>query len=160
VAASVAFSIGFTCATPFAAFAAVAAGTLTRRDTYLLVAAVWLVNQVIGFAFLHYPLAADCFAWGAVLGVTVLLCTLVARQTIVHLPTMQRFAATIAAFLLAFAAYEAALRFASLFLGGRENLTLAIQAKIFALNALALVGLLVLNRAGTALGVACLAPSR
>ena len=68
VGASVAFSLGFACATPFAAFCAAAACTLPRRDAYYLTGAVWLASQVVGFAFLQYPWTADCLTWAAVLG--------------------------------------------------------------------------------------------
>jgi len=47
VAASAAFSFVFACATPFAAFGAAAALTLSRRDALRLTVAVWLANQVI-----------------------------------------------------------------------------------------------------------------
>ncbi len=50
VAASAAFSFVFACATPFAAFAAAAALTLSRRDALRLTVAVWLANQVLGYA--------------------------------------------------------------------------------------------------------------
>ena len=72
VAASVAFTLGFACATPLAAFAAVAALTMTRRDALLLVGLVWLANQCVGFSVLHYPWTAECLAWGAGLGVIAL----------------------------------------------------------------------------------------
>jgi hypothetical protein len=47
--ASIAFSLGFACATPFAAFAAAASLIMNRRDAMLLVALVWLANQGVGF---------------------------------------------------------------------------------------------------------------
>jgi hypothetical protein len=55
VASSVAFSLGFACATPFAAFAAAAVLTLPRKDALLLMAAVWLANQAVGMAFSTIP---------------------------------------------------------------------------------------------------------
>ncbi len=80
VAASIGFSLGFACAMPFAAIAAVAACTLPRRDAYFLTGAAWLVNQWVGFAFQHYPRDANTIAWGAALGVIALLCTVAAQQ--------------------------------------------------------------------------------
>src|SRR5712692_7098304 len=71
VAASAAFSFVFACATPFAAFGAAAALTLSRRDALRLTVAVWLANQVLGYAVLKYPWTANSFAWGAVLAVAV-----------------------------------------------------------------------------------------
>jgi hypothetical protein len=68
VVASVVFSLGFACAVPIAAFAAIAALTLSRRDAFSLVGAVWLANQIAGFAVHHYPVTASTLAWGAGLG--------------------------------------------------------------------------------------------
>src|SRR5271170_5647636 len=70
VAASVAFSLGFACATPLAAICAVGACTLPRRDAYYLAGAAWLANQCIGFTLLHYPWTANCLAWAVILGLT------------------------------------------------------------------------------------------
>src|SRR5712691_11934544 len=79
VAASAAFSFVFACATPFAAFGAAAALTLSRRDALRLTVAVWLANQVLGYAVLQYPWTANSFAWGAVLGAAAVLTTVGAR---------------------------------------------------------------------------------
>ncbi|MBY9051594.1 hypothetical protein K7462_30405, partial [Pseudomonas fluorescens] len=48
-------SFAFACATPFAAFAVVAAAMLPLRPALLVVTGAWLVNQSIGFGVLHYP---------------------------------------------------------------------------------------------------------
>ena len=64
IGASVAFSLGLACATPFAAFAAAAALTLSRRDAYVLILSVWLANQFVGFTVLSYPWTASTLAWG------------------------------------------------------------------------------------------------
>ncbi|HEY1505455.1 MAG TPA: hypothetical protein VGF92_14200 [Stellaceae bacterium] len=55
VAASVAFTFGFACAVPFAAFGAATALTLNTRDALLLTVALWLVNQIVGFGLIGYP---------------------------------------------------------------------------------------------------------
>ncbi len=75
LASSVGFTLGFAhCAVPFAAFGAVAAMTLPRRDALLLTVALWLVNQIVGFAVLHYPWDAMTLTWGAIFaGVAVLI---------------------------------------------------------------------------------------
>jgi hypothetical protein len=157
--ASVAFSLGFACATPFAAFCAAAACTLPRRDAYYLTGAVWLANQTIGFAFIHYPWTVNAFAWGAAIGLTALLSTWAARQTVLRLPEMHPLAGIGLAFLAAFAAYETALLCCSLWLGGTEDFTLAIQTRIFAINAVALIGLYALNGAGIVFGIASSLPA-
>jgi hypothetical protein len=159
VAASVAFSLGFACATPLAAFCAAGACTLPRRDAYYLAVMVWLVNQTVGFAFLHYPWTADCLAWGAVLGLCALLSTGIARLAIRHLREMPAVPRNAAAFLTAFAVSEAILFGVSLWLGGTQDFTAGIQMKIFAINAGAWVGLLALHWAGTLIGIASPAPS-
>src|SRR5271156_2947543 len=68
VCASVAFSLSFACATPFAAFSTAAALTLNRRDAMLLTGAVWLANQFVGFTVLRYPWTMTSFAWGVAIG--------------------------------------------------------------------------------------------
>ena len=55
----------FACAVPFAALAALAAFDTDRRDGLLLIGAVWLVNQVYGFAVLGYPMEAQAYLLGA-----------------------------------------------------------------------------------------------
>ncbi len=108
VAASVAFTFTFACAAPFAAFAAASTCTLPRRDAYSVAGAVWLANQGVGFAFLHYPWTMNCLAWGAALGTTSLLSTLAARLTMRRLAQVWVPARNPVTFLAAFAAYEAA----------------------------------------------------
>jgi hypothetical protein len=155
VIASIAFSRGFACVTPLAAFAAAASLTLRGRDAALLVAAVWLANQIVGYAFLAYPLTVDSVAWGIALGAASLLATfaagLVARATAgagqaMRLP---------AAFLASFVVYEAALlAVAATLLGGVEKFAPTIVDQIFAVDAAAFVGLVVLHRVAMAIGLA------
>ena len=72
---SVAFSLGFSCAVPLAPFATIGALTLRRHDAFVLIGAVWLANQMTGFALLHYPLERTAFAWGLALGAVAVLAT-------------------------------------------------------------------------------------
>jgi hypothetical protein len=155
VGASMIFSLGLACAVPLAAFAAAAALSLSRRDALLLVILVWLANQLVGFVLLHYPWTASTLAWGAVLGIVAILATLAGQSTakrFVHTARLPRFAAT---FLVAFLVYEAALfAISAALLGGTEIYTAAIQGRIFAINAAAFVGLLVLDHLAAAVGLA------
>jgi hypothetical protein len=64
VAAGAVLTMAFACVTPFAAFAAIAAVTLSRRDAVLLAVALWLANQAVGYGVLHYPWNARSAAWG------------------------------------------------------------------------------------------------
>ena len=154
VGASVVFSLGLACAAPLAAFAAAAALSLSRRDALLLILLVWLANQLVGFTVLHYPLTASTFAWGVVLGAVAVLATLAGQWIADRLVGGCRAVVAMATFLIAFAVYEAALfTVSATLLGGTEIYTAAIQGRIFAINAAAFVGLLVLNQLATSVGL-------
>lgn len=62
-------SYGLACVFPFAALAALAAVTLPTRQATMLLGAMWLVNQGIGFTLLSYPHDGQAVAWGAIIGV-------------------------------------------------------------------------------------------
>ena len=154
VGASMVFSLGLACAVPLAAFAAAAALSLSRRDALLLILVVWAANQLVGFTLLGYPWTASTFAWGAALGIVAVLATL-AGQWVAGRLVNARYAFTVAAtFLIAFAVYETALfAISATLLGGTEIYTAAIQGRIFAINAAAFVGLLVLNHLAASVGL-------
>jgi hypothetical protein len=149
------FSLGLACAVPLAAFAAAAALSLSRRDALLLILLVWVANQLVGFTLLAYPWTASTFAWGAALGMVAVLATLAGQWTgrcFMNGTHIVRFAAT---FLTAFAVYEAALfAISATLLGGTEIYTASIQGRIFAINAAAFVGLLLLNHLAASVGLA------
>lgn len=140
IAGSLAFTFGFACAVPFAAFGAVAAMTLPRRDALLLTVALWLVNQIGGFAVLHYPWDAMTLTWGAILGVIAVLSTAAAQAT-VHRHGI--ITTAIASFAAAFVVYEGGLYLISATLmGGTEDFASAIMVRILEINAAAFVALL------------------
>ena len=154
VAASVAFSLGFACAVPFAAFGATVALTLERREGIWLTVALWLVNQVVGFTVLGYPWTAETFVWGAVLGLVAVAATLAAQATTHWLRERDRAIVVLAAFAVAFVVYEGALFAVSAsLLGGTENYAPQIVVRILEINAAAFVGLLVLNRLAARVGL-------
>lgn len=153
VAASVVFSLGLACAVPLAAFGAAAALTLSRRDALGLVLAVWLANEIVGYAVLGYPWTANSFAWGAVLGGVAVLTTEVARGVALRAAPLGPAAAASVAFLAAFAVYEGALFAVSVAgLGGTDAYAPAIVGWVLALNAVAMAGLMLLQRLGTLAG--------
>jgi hypothetical protein len=155
VAASIAFSLGFACATPFAAFAAAAALTMNRRDAMLLIALVWLANQGVGFGVLHYPRTADSLAWGVGLGIVALLSALGAEFGAKRIIALNGILASTVAFLSAFGVYEGLLFISSMiFQNGIADYAPAIVGRIFAINAVAFIGLLVVNRLGVSAGLA------
>ncbi len=154
VAASAAFSFVFACATPFAAFGAAAALTLSRRDALRLTVAVWLANQVLGYAVLQYPWTANSFAWGAVLGAAAILTTVAARGVALRLAGRSDGVRALATLLAAFMVYEGVLfAVAMAWLSGTESFTLPIVGRSFAVNVVALIGLYALHRVGVAVGL-------
>lgn len=139
IAASLAFTFGFACAVPFAAFGAVAAMTLPRRDAVLLTVALWLVNQIIGFTLLHYPWDGMTLAWGAILGIVAVSSTGAALATI----RRQGVVATAATgFAAAFVTYEGGLYLVSVaVMGGTEDFAAATVVRILEINAAAFAAL-------------------
>jgi hypothetical protein len=155
VAASVAFSLGFACAVPLAAFGGAAALTLNRRDALLLTAAVWLANQLLGFVVLGYPWTAETFAWGIALGAVALLATVASQLIVRRLADRGGAVIALATFIGAFAIYQGGLFVvAATLLGGIEDFAPAIVGRILAINAGAFAGLLALHRLATTIGLA------
>jgi len=154
VAASIAFTLGFACAVPFAAFGAATALTLDTRDALLLTVAMWLVNQFVGFTYLAYPLDASTLTWGAVLGVVAMLSTLAARGASTRFNASHWSIVVLTCFAAAFIVYESSLYLVSAaWLGGTEDFVPAIVLRIFEINSAACIGLLALNRLGESLGL-------
>lgn len=158
-AASVLFSLAFTCATPFAALACVAALKLQRRDAFLLVGASWLVNQLVGYGVLNYPQTWDSFAWGAVIGVGALAATAAVFE--IDARVRKRGAAqaavlsVVASFAIAFVAYQVVLFAATSFLpSGEAAFSAGVVLDILKINIAAFAGLLALQRIGEATGIA------
>lgn len=134
-------SFALACATPFAAFAVVAAATLLLRPALLVVTGAWLVNQAVGFGALHYPVDASTIAWGFVIGAAVLAATAVAAAVLRAVPRMHRAFALGLALVCAYGAYELTLFAATAFLGGAEAFTPAIVGRLGLLNVAWLIGL-------------------
>jgi hypothetical protein len=138
-----------------AAFAAAVALSLSRRDAVLVILLVWLANQLVGFTLLDYPWTASTVAWGATLGAVAVLATWAGQSMARCFQSTARGITVAATFLVAFAVYQAALfAISATLLGGAEIYTLAIQGRIFAINAAAFVGLLVLNQLAPSIGLA------
>jgi hypothetical protein len=134
-------SFALACATPFAAFAVVAAAMLPLRPALLVVAGAWLVNQCIGFGVLHYPVDANTIAWGFVIGAAALLSTAAASAVLRALPQGRTPLMLAVTLLVAYAAYELALFAATPALGGEGAFTAAIVTRIGLTSAVWLAGL-------------------
>jgi hypothetical protein len=155
VAASVAFSLGFACAVPLAAFAALGALTLDRRTALLLIIGIVVANQIVGFTVLHYPRDAVTIAWGAAFLFVGVAATLAAFWTKRGLAGLNPAALFLATFIAAFVFYEGGFFLVSLLVGsGLDAYALSIVLRIFELNAFAFAGLLVIRRIAIAIGLA------
>ena len=134
-------SFALACATPFAAFAVVAATMLPLRSALFVVIGAWLVNQGIGFGALHYPVNGNTMLWGLAIGIAALAAT-VTSSAILRSPAKSRTALVLAlAFAGGYGAWELALLAATPLLGGAGNFTAAIIGHIALLNAAWLIGL-------------------
>jgi len=134
-------SFALACATPFAAFAVVAAAMLPLRPAFLVVAGAWLVNQTIGFGIHHYPIDANTILWGFAIGAGALAATAVSIAALRTLPLNRTRLVLALTLVCAYAAYEIVLFAATPFLGGAGAFTAAIIARLAFLNVVWLIGL-------------------
>jgi hypothetical protein len=154
-AASLVFSYGLACAAPLAAFAAIGALTLPRRDAIVLVVAVWLANQAAGFVLLDYPTTANSIAWGVAIGAAASLGLFGAQITAARMAQRNPITVWIVAFLAAFVVYQVALFIpGAVALGGLASFAPAVVLEVFLLNAMAFAGLAGFHRIGIATGLA------
>jgi hypothetical protein len=136
-------SFALACATPFAAFAVIAAAMLPLRPALLVVTGAWLVNQSIGFGALHYPINARTIAWGFVIGAAALAATAVSAAVLRALPSNRTPLVLSLTLVCAYGAYEIALFAATPFLGGAGAFTMAIVVRLGLSNLAWLIGLVV-----------------
>jgi hypothetical protein len=149
---SLVFTLGFSCATPLAAFGAIAAVAFSRRDALVLCGAVWFVNQIVGYAILRYPWSVTSVSWGLVLCGATIIASLSSGWINRHskIPYLLRL---VAAFITAFAVFEIALYAVALFvLGGVQDFTAGIVVRIFAINGGAFIGLLAVHWLAVSVG--------
>jgi hypothetical protein len=147
-AISAGLSLGFACAAPLAAFGAVSGLTLSRRNAVLATLGAWAANQACGYSCLGYPMTGESLGWGAAFGVSATLAVFAARFAGAAVSRLSRAAVPVAAFAAAFAVYEIALFMAAFaVLGGTQEFTVAVVARVLEVNAIALAGMLLVNAA-------------
>jgi hypothetical protein len=134
-------SFALACATPFAAFAVVAAAMLALRRALLVVTGAWLVNQAIGFGVHHYPIDTNTMMWGVAIGVGTIVATAASIATLRILPANRTPLVLALTLLCAYGAYELVLFAVTPFLGGAGAFTAAIIARLGFLNVVWLIGL-------------------
>src|SRR5215471_5856351 len=132
-------SFALACATPFAAFAVIAAAMLSLRPALLVVTSAWLVNQAIGFGALHYPIDANTMLWGLAIGAAALAATTVVLRALRQHRTPLALPLVLIG---AYGAYELALFAATPFLGGSAAFSVAIVTRLGLLSAVWLLGLI------------------
>jgi hypothetical protein len=140
-------SFALACATPFAAYAVIAAAMLPWSSALLVVVAAWIVNQAIGFGALHYPHDANTIYWGLAIGAAALAATAAATLVLWALSRASRVAALCAALLAAYVAYELVLFAFTPVLGGSGAFTPAIVTRLGLLNVAWLIGLVLVCQA-------------
>jgi len=141
VAAALA-SLVFACATPFAAFAVVAAALLSLPAALAVVGVAWIVNQVIGYGVLGYPHDASTIAWGLAIGVAALVAVVAAKATLRLAPRTGAATALVLSLVAAYAAYELVLLAFTPWLGDAGDFSAAIVGQLGVLNVLWLASLL------------------
>lgn len=149
---SVVFSLVLACAVPFAALATASALLLPGRAALVLVGSAWLANQAVGYGWLGYPYTLSSLGWGVAIGLAALAATSVVGAFCRGLSL--RVVAWSAGLVLAFATYQGVLIATSAVLpSGSGAFSPAIVGQLFVINLVALPGLVLLHRLGSALGV-------
>ena len=145
-------SFAYACAAPLAAISALAAIKMGRSDGVVLVTIAWLANQAVGYGLLDYPQTANSFAWGGAIGVAAIAGFYATRSVLVI--GLPRIATLCAALVAAFAAYEIILYATGLVLGSSVSAySPAVVGRIFAINAVSFLGLLLLHRIAVAIAL-------
>lgn len=155
VLAAIGTSLVFACATPFAALAALAAISTNRRDAYIITGTTWLVNQAIGYGFLHYPHMWGTFAWGIAIFAGAMIATAAASATNMAARSMSLLVTVPASFVAAFAGYEITLFATTAVLPSDSSaFGFAVMLYILKINVVAFCGLLILHYIGLRTGLA------
>ena len=141
-AAAIVGSLATACMMPFVAVATLTSVTMTRTQALTAVLGVWIVNQLLGFGLLGYPVSTYAVGWGVAIGLASVVALFVARRLGGSSPSAGRLVITFAA---AFAGYETVLYIFALAAGGSGTFTPAIVLRILANDAAWLVGLAALH---------------
>ena len=143
-------SLVFACGAPLSAVATFAGTRMRIAAGFMLVIVAWLANQLVGYLLLGYPQTWDSFGWGAAIGIAAALGFLGAAA--VYRAGLRDPAMTAIGFAVSFLAYEATLFAATAVLPSSDQaFSIGVMARIFEVNAFALIGLLVLHRCALAL---------
>jgi hypothetical protein len=152
--ASVLMTFALACATPVAAFGALAALHMKRAEAMMLMSIVWLASQVVGFGYLHYPMTANSITWGGALLVTSLATMEGAAFVTRRLEATPAAVRATLALVAAMVAFRAVTYLFGMELGGNASaFKLVYLTKFVWTNALTFVVLLALYHVGVAVGL-------
>jgi hypothetical protein len=141
---SVLGSFALACVFPFAAFATLAALTMSKRSGLALIAAVWAVNQAVGFFVLSFPWDAQAVGHGISILVATFAAFGVASVTADKM-SGNPLISSVTALVSAFVVYEVLLRAYAQFGGGAENFSAEIIGNIALNDGLWFAGLMALR---------------
>lgn len=143
-ASTVVGSLLLACIFPFAAFAALAALTMTPRRGFVLVTGAWMVNQATGFFLMSFPWDAKAVGHGVAILAATLAATVVARLALdnVRGPASFRAAAALAS---AFVVHQVLLRAYASVGGGAENFSAEIITAVAVNDVMWFAGLMALR---------------
>ncbi len=148
----------FACVFPFAAVATIAALTLDLRRGAAVVTATWAANQIVGFAFMHFPQTFDTMTLGVSIGLGALAAYAVAHLALRKGVSITR---TVVALSGAFTVYQLVIFAGAIGFGGVENFSPTIIGGVALNDAVWFAGLgalrLALTRAVPALFTAPIA---
>ena len=139
-------SYGLACVFPFAAIAALAALTLPTRQAMALIAAVWGVNQFVGFTLLSFPHDTQAYVWGAFIGAAA-FAALAAAKLVLGNGAKLISVRSLAVIAIAIVAYQAVMFVGAFALDGFESSTPEIVARIAANDLVWFAGLAALRLA-------------
>lgn len=152
IAACASASLIFACATPFVAFAVIAAALLPLRQALMTALVVWLANQAIGFGILGYPRTFDAALAGLFILGAMVAATIVAERVFHALANLGRLATYPLALIAAFAVFEVLLYAVTPMTGGAETFALGIVGQIAFTNAVWLSGLVAIVEVARTVG--------
>jgi hypothetical protein len=160
VASAALLSGALVCATPFAAFAALAAITLPRRAAALTAACAWLANQLVGFAILNFPIGFESMMWSAILLASMIATSVAVQSVCGGLARFGTAGSMVAGFLASQLVFRGLMIVAASILGGIEGFTIENLAYLSAVDLATFVGLLAIAEVAAFVGRSVLGPVR
>ncbi|MFM7447620.1 MAG: hypothetical protein ACKO24_03350 [Leptolyngbyaceae cyanobacterium] len=117
---------------PLVAFGAIAGTTLTPKRALSAAAAIWLVNQIYGYALRQYPQTSEALLWGLVMGLGTVLVTAMAaiRPTLSKMTRKGHWVWVAISVVTGFLLFESLVLSLGLLLTGEHVLTWAIFGRL------------------------------